>query len=107
MSMDYSTIKQLAKERGVKVTDLIALAPQNDPFYCGQEAQQQAARWFADLWERFGYREGVHIRRIHYQIVSQQPPVTKPNGKLFDSTRDYETQLAYYQARRGGKVVEE
>jgi hypothetical protein len=33
--------------------------------------------------------------------------VYEPNGKLFDSTRDYETQLAYYQARRGGKVVEE
>jgi len=86
--MDYSTIKQLAKVRGVKVTDLIALAPQNDPFYCGQEAQQEAARWFADLWQRFGYREGVHIRRIHYQIISQQPPVTKPNGLPYENTEN-------------------
>jgi hypothetical protein len=86
--MDYSTIKQLAKERGVKVTDLIALAPQNDPFYCGQEAQQEAARWFARLWQRFGYSEGVHIRRVHYQIVSQQPPVQKPNGLPYENTEN-------------------
>ena len=86
--MDYNTIKRLARERGVKVTDLIALAPQNDPFYCGQEAQQQAARWFADLWRRFGYTGGVHIRRIHYQIVSQDPPVEKPNGKPYENTEN-------------------
>lgn len=86
--MDYSTIKQLARERGVKVTDLIALAPQNDPFYCGQEAQQAAGRWFAGLWERFGYTNGVHIRRIHYQIVSQQPPVQKPNGLPYENTEN-------------------
>jgi hypothetical protein len=107
MSMDYSTIKQLAKERGVKVTDLIALAPQNDPFYCGQEAQQQAARWFADLWERFGYREGVHIRRIHYQIVSQQPPVTKPNGLPYENTEnDWGFLLLSSKAARYLKLVD-
>lgn len=33
--MDYQTIKREAKARGVSVKDLIALAPQNDPFYVG------------------------------------------------------------------------
>ncbi len=33
--INYAWIKQTARERGVSVTDLIALAPQNDPFYTG------------------------------------------------------------------------
>ena len=34
--MNYEQIKQLARdERDGKITDLIVLAPQNDPFYTG------------------------------------------------------------------------
>ncbi len=34
------------------VTNLIALARQNDPFYCGSNGQVEKGRWFADLWQR-------------------------------------------------------
>jgi len=84
--MDYSTIKELAREQHVSIKDLIALSPQNDPFYQGTESDLEKAHWFAGLWERFGYSTGVHLRRVHYQLVSQDPPVMKPNGLPYENT---------------------
>lgn len=84
--MNYTTIKELAKHNRRKVTDLIALAPQNDPFYAGTPGDWTLAEWFADLWQRFGYQSGVHIRRVHYQIISQDPPVVMPNGSPYENT---------------------
>lgn len=86
-SWNYATIKTLAESTpGVKVPDLLALARQNDPFYAGTPADQEQARWFADLWTRAGYTSGVHLRRVHYWAVSQDPPVTLPNGKPYENT---------------------
>jgi hypothetical protein len=84
---DYEQIKTLAKERRQRITDLIVLAPQNDPFYCGQPAQRSAAEWFAELWQRFGYRTGVHLRRVHYQLVSQHD-ATLPDGAAYENTEN-------------------
>ena len=83
--MDYQGIKALAKARGCRVPDLIALAPQNDPFYCGSAGQRGLAEWFAGAWVRFGYTAGVHLRRIHYRMISQDPPLLLPN----DAIREY------------------
>jgi hypothetical protein len=82
----YEAIKAEAKQRRCKVTDLIALAPQNDPFYVGTPGSIALAQWFAELWERFGYSTGVHLRRVHYQIVSQDQPVMLPNGEPYENT---------------------
>ncbi|MGI8656853.1 MAG: hypothetical protein ACR2LC_16735 [Pyrinomonadaceae bacterium] len=82
----YEAIKAEAKQRRCKVTDLIALAPQNDPFYVGTPGSMALAQWFAELWERFGYSTGVHLRRVHYQIVSQDQPVMLPNGEPYENT---------------------
>lgn len=84
--MNYRTIKRLAREHNLQIQDLIALAPQNDPFYTGSKGELAKARWFADLWQRFGYGKGVHLRRIHYQAVSQDPPLVKPDGKVYENT---------------------
>src|SRR5689334_5564542 len=77
---NYDRIKEEAAARKIPVTDLIALAPGNDPMYSGKPADKVIARWFADLWEQFGYSTGVHLRRVHYQIISQDPPVKLPEG---------------------------
>ena len=84
--IDYEQIKRMAKETGQRVTDLIVLAPQNDPFYTGTPNDCALAEWFAGLWLAFGYSSGVHIRRVHYQIVSQNPPVLLPNGTPYENT---------------------
>jgi hypothetical protein len=86
--MDYTEIKQLSKRTGQRVTDLIALAPANDPFYTGTPNDWAMGEWFAGLWRAFGYRDGVHLRRIHYQVVSQDPPVALPNGEPYENTMD-------------------
>lgn len=87
--LTYDTIKQLAKEHGMRVTDLIALSPQNDPFYTGRPSEMDAARWFAALWERFcgeqGITQGIHLRRLHYWAVSQET-IIMPNGKQYGNT---------------------
>ncbi len=84
--LTYEQIKQLARETGQRVTDLIPLAPQNDPFYTGTPGDWALAEWFAGLWQAFRYTTKVHIRRVHYQIVSQNPPVLMPNGLPYENT---------------------
>ena len=71
----YERMKRLAKEEGRNVPDLLALAPKNDPYFVGSPAQMRKAEWFASLWESFGFTSGVHVRRVHYQLVSQESPV--------------------------------
>lgn len=97
--IDYRTIKEMARERGLHIADLCALAPQNDPFYVGQKAQRTGAQWFAELWQRLGCKAGTHLRRIHYALVSQNPPVKKPNGKTYLNTEsdwDYLTSISQW-----------
>ncbi len=84
--INYEHIKQLARQTGQRVTDLIPLAPQNDPFYTGTPNDWALAEWFASLWQAFRYTTKVHIRRVHYQIVSQNPPVMMPNGLPYENT---------------------
>jgi len=57
---EYAKILSLHKK------ELLVLAPNNDPFNCGSPAQVEAARWFAGVYERLGYR-GIHLRRLHYR----------------------------------------
>lgn len=46
------------------------------------------AEWFAGLWERFGYTTGVHLRRIHYRILSEGN-IHRPDGSLYENNRDH------------------
>lgn len=82
----YETIKAFAKETGGRITDFLALAPQNDPFYTGTPGDKAQAEWFARIWESAGYDSGVHLRRVHYWTVSQEPPVLMANGLPYQNT---------------------
>lgn len=82
---NYEDIKRIAKLTGMRTPDLLALASQNDPFYI-MPAQQQQAEWFAALWERFDLPTGVHLRRIHYRLVSQASPFAMFNGNPYQNT---------------------
>lgn len=90
--MNYDDLKRIAKETKVSVRDLIVMAPQNDPFYAGTEGDKIKAHWFADMWQRFGYSTGVHLRRIHYQIVSQGDS-KDCNGKPYENTKECWSEL--------------
>jgi len=76
----YEYIKQLKRDlrkQGIKrnLPDLLAMSPQNDPFNAGSAGNWQAARWFADQLTRLNLIvQDVHLRRVHYKLVSQDPP---------------------------------
>src|SRR3954447_8733562 len=80
-SMNYEWIKALANQTGRKIPALLALARANDPFFAGCAAQQRDAGWFVEIWTRFGFGNGVHLRRIHYRIISDRETTICPNGK--------------------------
>jgi hypothetical protein len=84
---DYAKLKDLAQQMGRKVTDLIALSRNHDPFYVGTPAHITNGKWFAEIWQRFGLTDGIHIRRMHYLIVSQKEPVLLPNGTNYENTQ--------------------
>ena len=88
----YSDIKDLSKATGCKIPDLLAMACQNDPFYI-MPAQEKQAEWFANLWSRFNLPHGVHLRRIHYKLVSL------PSGEmvLLVDGRPYQNTEACWQ----------
>jgi hypothetical protein len=83
---DYEGLKALAKDLKRPASTLIALAPVNDPFYIGP-ARQRNAEWLTEIWNRFDLRNGIHVRRIHYRIVSQSPPVQMPDGTPYENTK--------------------
>jgi hypothetical protein len=77
--------KAAARQLGLgSLENLLVLSRTNDPFQRGTPAHHRDARWFADLWERFGYSSGAHLRRVHYQAMSVQAP--KPDGTPYANT---------------------
>lgn len=85
MRVGYDEIKRLAKEMGCRVTDLLAQAPANDPFYAEVPARAEAAEWFAGQWHHFGWQAGVHLRRVHYRLVSAEEPILRPDGSPYQN----------------------
>jgi hypothetical protein len=83
---NYTEITALGASLGRSATDLLALARANDPFYCGSPTDLQRAEWFAEQWERFQFRHGVHLRRIHYVLMSQKKAILLPNGMPYQNT---------------------
>jgi hypothetical protein len=84
--LGYDFLKAWAKASKRPVTDFTALHTKNDPFYMGTPGAWASGKWFAGLWDQFRYGSGVHLRRVHYQIVSQDPPVKLPSGDTYENT---------------------
>jgi hypothetical protein len=83
--MDYHEIQQLAKALSCSVKDLIALTPENDPFYKGRDSDIRMAEWFADFYHaHFAPGTRVHLRRCHYKILSLGLP--RDDGKAYENT---------------------
>ena len=58
--LEYTSIKQLARQMGRSVNELLALSAVNDPFYAGVGHRGKAAEWFAQVWHQFG-GEAAHL----------------------------------------------
>ena len=80
--IDYEGIKALAAVSGRPVTTLIALTYPNDPFYI-LPYRQAAAEWFAALWrEHCQSRSQMHVRGIHYLLISLKNPPSNIRTRL-------------------------
>ena len=75
MKINHAYLVQLKAELGRPLHTLCALAHINDPFFADHGARREAADWFVALWRRFRLGHGVHLRRIHYVLISQAKPV--------------------------------
>jgi hypothetical protein len=85
--LDRHAIKELSRELKRPIQTLLALAEQNDPFYVGAtESSNEAAEWFAELYQAFGFRVGCHVRRIHYLLISQETPPLMRDGAPYENT---------------------
>jgi hypothetical protein len=77
--LDHLTIKDLASQLGLAITDLVPMSKNNEPFLADLPARRAAAEWFAGLFHEFGFGRGVHLRRIHYRLLSSTS-LTTPVG---------------------------
>jgi hypothetical protein len=84
--LDYDDLKELGKELGRPVSALYALAADNDPFAIG-ERRRAGAKWFHDkVWKLLKPGEGIHLRRLHYRLISQAKPIKMSDGTPFENT---------------------
>ena len=97
-------IRKLADEAGCRVGEMLVLAYANDPFNAGTDIDQREAAWFADVWDQLGYTGGVHLRRIHYRVLSAG--LTLADGTAYVNTERCwkHLQIAAKKARELGFV---
>ena len=71
-------LKELARAAGLKLKDVIALAPGNDPFYsCQTESTKRDADWFNYYFQELGFEgvNGIHLRRSDFDPAGKSMPV--------------------------------
>jgi hypothetical protein len=85
---DYESVRRLQKELGVgRIGDLLALSVVHDPFYAGMTGRAKEAEWFADIYRRFDFQPGYHLRRMHYRLVTNDPSPRRVNGMPYENTK--------------------
>lgn len=102
--MSYDQIKELAKQKGLRVRDLLALSEGHDPFYVGRPKEIKMAEWAATIYRIFN-RKPFHVRGLHYWAVSQ-PNMLSWNGEPYlNTTRCWgDVTLAVKYARYLGMI---
>lgn len=85
----YEEIKAIAgstRSGGPGVEDLLALTRASDPFVAGSPGRRLSDEWFAEIYERYGFRPGAHLRGIHYRLVVQPEPPAMWDGRPYENT---------------------
>jgi hypothetical protein len=87
MPSQYERLKALAKQGGRPLKSMYVLSGSNDPFMVDMPHRQEAAEWFARFWRQFATEDSrLHIRRIHYRLISSAAVIPRPNGEPYENT---------------------
>ena len=62
----------------------LVLSKGRDPYSDWTPMQVARAQWVSQMFQSVGRR--IHLRGLHYFIVSQQPPVAWPDGSPYENT---------------------
>lgn len=73
-----------AQDHGVPMKALTVLDTKNDPFRIDTPANHRDGRWLATHVERLGIERAIHLRGLHYVLVTDAP--AKPNGDAYRNT---------------------
>src|SRR5689334_11141393 len=92
-------LEAAAKETGVPLKDLAVLARQNDPFFRDTPAGHRDGQWFAEQTAKLVPRGVVHLRGLHYRLVTST--ALKPNGEPYLNTDQNWEWLQQYPAKAG------
>lgn len=91
MSEVGEKIERLAKRLG-GLDRAVAMSSASDPFLAGMSTSRtRAAEWCAGLWQEHGFSVGVHLRRIHYVLVSVGAEMV--DGKPYENTQKCQDKL--------------
>ena len=91
----HAASKAMARALGRTLESLRVLSVNHDPFTVGSPAHVRDAQWFKALWERHGFTDGVHLRRIHYRILGQPGPKARPYENTSACWSDLKVASAY------------
>lgn len=87
--LDLQDVRELAETLGCPIHDVLALAPNNDPFYAERNGRRIEAEWFADVCKQLGLGAGLHVRRVHYRAsISPPVPILKPDGTPYQNIQN-------------------
>jgi len=79
-----ATLEAARAEHGLTMKALTVLAAQHDPFRIDTPAGHRDGQWLAVHAGRFEDGEQIHLRGLHYKLVSSE--VVKPNGLPYVNT---------------------
>jgi hypothetical protein len=78
----------LAKKLRRKQETLYTLGGVNDPWMADVDYRSKAAHWAAALFKGLNIQSPIHVRQIHYKLVSQQMPVLQEDGDPYVNSSD-------------------
>jgi hypothetical protein len=75
-----ANLMELAAENRRRLDTLHTLDAKNDPFMVDLDYRSSRASWIAEIFSRLDLPRQVHVRLIHYKLVSQEKPVLQVDG---------------------------
>ena len=81
-------IEMAVAERGSSLGALTVMSGLTDPYRIDTPANRRDAEWLARAWDVCGARRPIHLRGLHYALVSTPELPAMPDGEPYRNTAD-------------------